>query len=63
MDSNDSQSPHTLTDEQMAILVAVVLEKFGRLLVKLNDEGQRYPSSAAPSISDCEATCEMSMFR
>jgi len=29
MDSSNSQSPHTLTDEQMAILVIVVLEEFG----------------------------------
>jgi hypothetical protein len=35
MDSSDTQSRHTLTDEQMAILVAVVLEEFGaRLTLK-----------------------------
>jgi hypothetical protein len=26
----DNQSPHTLKDEQVAILAAVVLEEFGR---------------------------------
>jgi hypothetical protein len=29
MDSFDSQSPHSLNDEQMAILVSVILEEFG----------------------------------
>ncbi len=29
MDSSNSQSPHVLNDEQMAILVGVILEEFG----------------------------------
>ncbi len=29
MDASDTQSTHTLTDEQMAILAAVVLQEFG----------------------------------
>jgi hypothetical protein len=34
MDSYNTQSPQTLTDEQMAILVAVVLEEFGAGLTR-----------------------------
>ena len=34
MDSSDTQSPHALTDEQMAIIVAIVLEEFGAELTR-----------------------------
>ena len=34
MDSYDTQSPHTLSDAQMAILVAVVLQEFGAGLIQ-----------------------------
>jgi len=34
MDSSDTQSPHALTDEQVAILVAVALEEFGAGLTR-----------------------------
>jgi hypothetical protein len=35
MDSSDTQSPHTLSDEQMAILVVVVLEEFEAGLTRM----------------------------
>jgi hypothetical protein len=34
MDSSDTQSPYALTDEQMAIFVAVALEEFGAGLTR-----------------------------
>jgi len=34
MDSSNTQSPHALTDEQVAILVAVALEEFGAGLTR-----------------------------
>lgn len=38
MDSFYTQSPHTLTNEQMAILAAVALEEFGARQRHLLDE-------------------------
>ena len=60
MDSYDTQSPHTLTDEQMATLVMVVLQEFGARLIRRqfdevmlaifeNIPGRRIPHDASTS--------------
>ena len=35
MDSSDTQSPHTLNDDEMGRLVSIALEEFGRGLTRI----------------------------
>lgn len=57
MDSSDTQSPHSLTDEQIAILVAVVLEEFGAGLTRMQfNEVMITPTSSYYGVFGCSVT-------